>query len=108
MIWKPSAKSWINFMWKWSKPSKPRKPTKAYADRTRSVGRDQANANAMAMGVIHRDHARIDLDALKKASDGGRKKALPGAGPAVRVPPFLRRRSAYRPKTNTRAPSSSI
>src|SRR4051794_34886589 len=103
MSWKPSAKSWVNFMWK---RSKPRKSTKAYADRTRSSGRDQENA--MAMGVIHREHARIDLDTLKKASDGDRKKALSEAGPVTRLPPFLRQGSGYKPKTNTRAPSSSI
>jgi hypothetical protein len=106
MSWKPSAKSWVNFMWKRSKPSKPRKPTKAYADRTRPSGRDQENA--MAMCVIHREHARIDLGTLKKASDGDRKKALSEARPVTRLPPFLRQGSGYKPKTNMRAPSSSI
>jgi hypothetical protein len=106
MGWKPSAKSWVNFMWKWNKPRKPRKPTKAYADRTRPSGRDQENA--MAMGVIHREHARIDLDTLKKASDGDRKKALSNAGPVTRLPPFLRQGSGHKPTTNTRAASSSI
>lgn len=103
MIWKPSAKSWVNSMWKWSKP---RKPTKAHAARTRSAGRDQTNA--MAMSGIHRDQARIDLDALKKASDRDRNKALSGAGPAVRLPSVLRPGSGHKPKTKSRAPSSSI
>jgi len=105
MFWKPSAKSWVNSMWKWNKPSPPRNPTKAHAARTRPVGRDQENA--MAVGVNHRD-ARVDFDALKKTSDGDRKKASSGAGPVTRLPSFLRRGSGYTPKSNTRAPSSSI
>jgi hypothetical protein len=106
MIWKPPMKSWVISMWKWSKPSKLRKPSKAHADRTQSVGRDQKNA--MRTGVNHREHARIDLDTPKRASDGDRNKALSGAGAAVRLPSFLRRGSGYKPKTKSRAPSSSI
>jgi hypothetical protein len=87
-------------MWKRSKQRGPAK------DRTRSFGRDQENA--MAMGVIRRDHARIGLDALKEASDRDRNEALSGAGPAVRLPSPLRQGSGHKPKTKSRAPSSSI
>jgi hypothetical protein len=62
--------------------------------------------------VNHRDHARIDLDALKKASDREQNETLSGAGPAVYLPSFLRRGSRYKPenkpKPKSRAPSSSI
>jgi hypothetical protein len=90
----------VNFMWKRSKPRRPAQ------DRTRSFRRDQEKA--MAMGVIHRDHARINLDALKEASDRDRNQALSGAGPAGSLPSSLRQGSGHKPKTKGRAPSSSI
>lgn len=79
---------------------------KAYADWTRSFGRDQENATAAS--VVHRDSRPADAETIRRAPEGDRKTTSRAAGAATHLPSFLRRVSGYKPKSNNRAASSSI